>query len=457
MKNIVIFVLVIATLVAGYFALAGRLRMNLAGLTGELEEVVRGDLTLPINATGAIRPALRVEIKSEASGAVKEIGALPGELVRKGQRIVLLEPDDEQRSVDRAQRELDVAVARLEESKVALKQAQTAEIASAEARIRQLEESVRLAKYRWDKLQQTEDRFKSEEELIQRETTYLSQEAQLAEARAALDRAQLNSLRLEQTVRQNQAAVDSAHTSLGDAQKRLKDTDVSSPIDGVVADVYVQIGEVIQGGKTTFTGGTVLAVVLDTERLIVRAEVDESDIGRVLAIAPDWARPGHEGSVVMPGNLAEAAEKMPLEHRPTIAVESFPDQEFQGAIERVYPEPRTLSNVITYLVDVVITSPNRQMLLSGMRADVRFTSEHSANVLLCPNEAIREGPDGKLGVYVPDPSSPKEERRTRFVPVRLGLDNGAFSEIRDGLSEGDKVYTKLPAKQESQGRKGRVH
>ena len=122
-----------------------------------------------------------------------------------------------------------------------------------------------------------------------------------------------------------------------DESLRLTKTDIISPINGVVADVRTQIGEVIQGGKTTLTGGTVLAIVLDDQRVLVRAEVDEADIGRILLISPPWAIPGHDAILQMPTDLeaASAAVKFP----PEITVESFRDEEFQGVIERIYPGP----------------------------------------------------------------------------------------------------------------------
>ncbi len=83
-----------------------------------------------------------------------------------------------------------------------------------------------------------------------------------------------------------------------------------------------------------------------------------------------------------------------------------------------------------------------------MRADVTFTSEHVENVLLCPNEAIHEGSGGKLGVYIPKAGGSPDEHLTEFVPCKFGLDNGNYSEVREGLEEGARVYTKLPAKRD---------
>ncbi len=122
-------------------------------------------------------------------------------------------------------------------------------------------------------------------------------------------------------------------------------------------------------------------------------------------------------------------------------------------IERIYPEPKSLTGVVTYLVYVVIASENRTKLLTGMRANVSFTSEYVKNVLLCPNEAVRAGPSGKLGVYIPKPNSPPGDHETQFVDVRFGLDNGNYSEILEGLDEGVFVYIKLPAKPEKEKEK----
>ena len=444
MKNVIIFILVLATIVTGYVAATSKLRLSIEGLEGKTEKIIRGDLTLPINATGEIRPMRRVEVKSEASGEVIEIASYGGDRVAAGDLLIRLQPDDEQRSVNRAELDLEVAKARLEEARIGLRQAKTADLQSAQAQVDQLAENARFAKFRLEKVAALPEHQTNEEEMLQRETTYRSQLAQLDSAKAALERARLAIPRAEQTVKQAQATYETATNNLGDAQKRLTETAIVAPIDGILADVRTQIGEVIQGGKTTLTGGTVLVVILDMERLMVRAEVDESDIGRVLAIAPAWAAPGHDGDVRMPTDLAEAATT--TEHPPVITVESFRDEEFAGVIERIYPEPRTLSGVVTYLVDVVITSANRDRLLPGMRADVSFTSEYAENVVLCPNEAIREGTGGKLGVYVPKPGAPPQERETEFIACKFGLDNGNYSEVREGLTEGEIVYTKLPVK-----------
>lgn len=443
MKNLFIVILGITAVVATYIAATSTLRLSLEGLTGKTEKIALGDLTIPIDATGTIRPHRRVKIKSEASGEVIEITRQAGELVHKGEMLIRLEPDEEQRAVKRMTLERDRAKARLEETKLLLRQAQTADLAAAAARVSQIEASLKLARYRADRARKTPELF-HEEEQLQRLSHYEDFQAQHALAKANYQKAVLAIPRAEQTVRQMELAFEGSKQLLGDAEKRLKKTDLVSPIDGIVADIKTDIGEVIQGGKTTYMGGTVVAIVLDMSRLILRAEVDEADIGRVLALAPEWATPGHSSDIQMPDDLDEAAKLIP--HLPEITVESFPDTVFHGIILRIPPEPDSMSGVVTYNVEVVILDDREGILLPGMRADIRFTSEHVENVLLCPNEAIREGPGGKLGVYVPVAGADRDQHKTKFIPCKLGLDNGNYSEVKEGLSEGMLVYTKLPAR-----------
>jgi len=451
MKNVIIFMLLLVSLVAGYFAIYGRWRLSLAGIEGTIAKITRGDLTLPINATGEVKPARRVEIKAEASGEVIEITKQAGQRVNRGELLIRLEPDEEERSVIRAQSDLAIAEARLKTIQTNLTQAQTTDLTNALAQVVQLEEQLKLSKFQKEKFENLPEHQRSEEETLQRDTTLRRQEAQLDSARADVEARRLAILRAEQEVKQFEAAYETAKNNLADAAKRLAKTDILAPLDGIVGDIRVQIGEVIQGGKTTYTGGTLLAVVLDVGRLVVKAEVDESDVGRVLAIAPAWAIPGSDAAIQRPADPASA-----MEHLPTITVESFRDREFKGYIERVYPEAEKLKGVVTYLVDVVITS-DTDVLLPGMRADVSFTSDHVADAVLCPNEAIREGPQGRLGVYVPKANSPPQQRETEFVACKFGLDNGNYSQVLcDELKEGMAVYTRLPAKRdEESGRKKR--
>ncbi|UCF33649.1 MAG: hypothetical protein JSV78_15090 [Phycisphaerales bacterium] len=441
MRNVVIAILVILVVVFGYISFQAKVRIPL-GDEGKTAKIVRGDLTLPINATGEIKAARRIVVKSEASGEIVQIHKQAGQQVHENDKLVTLDEEEEQRSVDRAELDVQLTLARLEEAKLNLRQAETAELNAAKARVEEIKPSVELAQYRLEKLEGFDPSMRNEEELITRQTFCKSQAAQLAAAQAALARAELAIPRLRQIVEQAKATHQTALKNKEDAQRRLRETKIIAPINGILALLPRDVGEVIQGGKTTFTGGTELALILDTSKMVVRAEVDEADIGRILEIAPPWAQPGNDGTITPPTDL-ETARAM-IKHMPKITVEAFREEEFAGLIERIYPEPRIINNVVTYQVDVLIMSDNRSKLLPGMRADVSFTSEHVADALLCPNEAIREGPNGELGVYVPPKQPGAVDTEPEFMACKVGLSNGSFSVIKEGLEEGMTVYTKMP-------------
>ena len=69
--------------------------------------------------------------------------------------------------------------------------------------------------------------------------------------------------------------------SVADVRKRLEDTVLRSPIDGIVLEKQVEVGQVISSGVSSVSGGTTLAIVADLRKVFVTADVDETDIGRV--------------------------------------------------------------------------------------------------------------------------------------------------------------------------------
>jgi hypothetical protein len=127
-----------------------------------------------------------------------------------------------------------------------------------------------------------------------------------------------------------------------------------------------------------------------------------------------------------------------------VEVEAYREDEFHGYIERIYPEPKKSASVVTYFVDILLTSENRGKLALGMQAEVTFTAQSVNNVLLVRHDAIKKE-DDRLGVYVPRKVEGKPDPVPEFVPCRFGLDNGSYAEVIHGdLKEGDTVYVKLP-------------
>jgi hypothetical protein len=104
-----------------------------------------------------------------------------------------------------------------------------------------------------------------------------------------------------------------------------------------------------------------------------------------------------------------------------ILVDAFPDEEFEGYIERIYPEPMKLQNIVTYLVDIKVTSPNSDLLklTMGMQADVEFTAQSVSRMRSWSRTTRFAAGPGDLGVYVPEKDATGEtSAEVRAVPLR---------------------------------------
>lgn len=437
MKKLITIVVVIAGLAGGYYKLSTT-RLDFSFARGETVVVHRGDLTIPINATGPISPRSRHEIKSEASGEVIEIRFRPGDMVGKGDLLIRLDKVDEQRSVDAATADVTRSEAALDKAKLTKERLATVGLDQATQRVKQVEAQMSVVDFNLRKLERLEkEKQTSDDEMVRVRANHAELAARLAGTKADLKDAGIAVQSAAHDITLAEAAHNQALTNLGNAEERLADTDIHSPVNGMVVKLNTQIGEVIQGGKTTFTGGTVLVVVADVSKLYVYAEVDEADIGAVVDLAQDWAKPGQRNRSAAEPPIATAT---PVK----VHVESFRDEAFAGIIERVHPEPSSIgSSVVTYRVDILLTSDNRHKLLIGMQADVEFAAQAVENVVLVPHEAIRRNDFDELGVYVAEKDEQGKAKR-KFVKCRFGLDNGMYTEVREGVSDGVEVYTKLP-------------
>ena len=445
---------ILAAIVVGAVLVVQTLPVQLSMLKGKRARVTRGDLNVDITATGTIEPGRRSEIKSKASGEVLVIHHNPGDIVEKGDLLIVLKKVDEERNRDIALREEARAEANLKKAKITLEQRRRTvpiEKRRAAASVAAAESDLNLAGINLKRVKdQSAVRAAADIEVDRFQASFYTAQASLNSAKANYDSAvaaELNIDLAEADVVLAVAALESVQTSLADALERLDETEVKSPIPGMVTRTrgmrFVQIGEVIQDGKRSLTGGTVLMEVADITELYVMASVDSADIGRILEIAPAHARPGYAPlpTKKSPGQDADPPAEVEVE----VTVEAFLDEKFTGVIERILPEPNQIGAVQTYDVRIRITSPNRKMLgkVLGLQAEVKFAADSRTNVLLIPYDAARRDANDIEGVYVPV-TNEAGEVEDQFRPCRFGINNGMFVEVLEGLSEGEEVYTQRP-------------
>jgi multidrug efflux pump subunit AcrA (membrane-fusion protein) len=419
-------------------------------------QVTRGDIRVPVTAAGLIEPYQRIDIRSKASGEVIDIEVVEGDRVNKDEVLVLLKKDDEERQRDQAQAALTRMQALLAQAQVAVEKVQQ-NIITADARVQETEGNSEIIEFELERCRDLSAKGMAvADELVKAEARWKIVQAQLASAKATAAAARHSLEDARQSVILQQAAVDEATKQLEDAQERLDETTIRAPQDGIVTDVRVSVGNLVQSATRALTGGTPLLELADVSKLKVLTRVDEADIGRVLKIAPDDALPELEG--LRQAMRADADLLEERSGRVTLTVDAFPDDTFEGRIERVEPQGRLSSGaaIIQFDVHVEVTDEQRPKLLLGTQAQVEFTVESVTDALLVPAEAVKTF-QNERGVWVktdPPPGS-IDEFGKKFVPCRFGITDGTHTQVvatvgGASLEAKQEVFIKLPVQREEE-------
>lgn len=198
----------------------------------------------------------------------------------------------------------------------------------------------------------------------------------------------------------DRAAILDAARAQGPAEvKKWEDTYKPTPIVAPLSGILILKNAVV--GQTV-DGSTVLFAMSD--KLIVLADTDETDIGRV--------------RLGMPA---------------VITLDSYPDSPIDGKVFQILYEGKNISNVITYGVKVEPQSVP-PFFRSQMTANIALISKKKDNVVLLPEAAIQSASSGERHVLARGPDGKPVQR-----PVQVGLENGDQAEIVSGVQEGDSV------------------
>jgi macrolide-specific efflux system membrane fusion protein len=181
-------------------------------------------------------------------------------------------------------------------------------------------------------------------------------------------------------------------------QETYKPIPLSAPIDGEV------IVEKTQPGQTVTTSD---AVVVLSDHLIVRAQVDETDIG-----------------------------KISNDMKTIIMLDAYPDTKIQARVEHIYYESQTVNNVTIYLVDL-IPQEVPPFFRSGMNASVDFVIQDKKNILVIPVDAVyKENRDNYVLVNRANGKEPEKVR------VEMGITDDKNIEVISGVTEKDRILEK---------------
>ena len=373
--------------------------------------VERKSIKLQVESTGRIVSNLDVQIKCKASGEVITLPFDISDAVKKDDLVAELDPVDEERNVQKANVTLSASLARLAKAKLNLEIAQD-DLANSQARAEVDHETAvtrsrdTLAKA--DRVKQLyEQKLASQEEYETAETAGQKAEADLINAVIRLEELKTDKAALElkrQDLRLAESDVESARINLSTVEQRLTDTKVYAPIDGIVTDKEIQIGQIISSGISNVGGGTTILTLSDLSRLFVLAYVDESDIGRI-----------EQGQAV------------------NITADAFIGKQFMGIVDRIAQKGINQSNVITFEVRIELLSKNKSLLKPEMTADVEILMAQAKDALTIPLGAVSRA-EG-----MPTVSVIKDDGSTEIRNVEVGITDGEIIEIVKGLEEGETV------------------
>jgi len=304
---------------------------KVAKVSYELADVDKGTVEKSISSTGSVAALVTVDVGSQISGQISELKADFNTQVKKGDLLAVIDPQTYQQRMNSAQADLSVAYASLGTQQANLRKAQT----TLDQNRRDYDRSKQLA-----------------------ESKLISQSA-LEDSRKAVALSESDLAIAEAQIKNAEASVQTRKASLEQARIDLSRTQIRSPIDGVVIQRSIDLGQTV---AASLQAPVLFKIAQDLSQIRIEAKVDEADIGSI--------------------KQEDAA---------TFTVDAFPDQTFSGRVAQVRLASTTVQNVVTYSVMIQANNP-RQMLIPGMTANVRIVTARRENVLRVPNDAARFQP-----------------------------------------------------------------
>jgi HlyD family secretion protein len=265
--------------------------------------VDRGDIESTVSSTGTLNAVTTVQVGAQVSGQIAELHADFNSHVRRGQLIARLDPALSVLAVRQAQASVQQAVADSTQKAFTLAQALPLHASG----------------------------MMTDNDYVAAQAAFEASKANLAQARVNLEK----------------------------AQQDLRYTYIYSPIDGIVVQRNVDVGQTV---ASNFSAPQLFLIASDLKKMQILVQVDEADIGQI-----------KNGQDVR------------------FTVEAYPNRIFHGTVQQVRLQSATVQNVVDYTVVVTVDNPDGA-LLPGMTATVDFETAKAANVLRISNAALRFRP-----------------------------------------------------------------
>jgi len=360
----------------------------------QLTEVVLGDLTISVSASGNIAASNEASLVFSTSGKVDKLYVEEGDRVSQGDALAQLDTGPLELALAQAQAALAQADYNLDKT----------ENPYSKKEIRDARDEVHDAE---DYLDYTKDMLA--QAYLDNDEAAISQweaEVYLAQINLDIAKEKLDAMIFDpddDEVEILEMQVDTAEQALAEAQKQLDEATITAPFDGLVAGVYVEEEDII-------LAATPIVHLIDLTSMELNAEVDEIDI-------PD----------------------VKLGQRAIIEVDALPDETLEGVVTLIGSLPIVEAGLVLYEVKIGFDVPQDLELKVGMSVTVDIIIHQRSNVLLVPDRAVTKDSQGNPVVHV------MVNEQIREQSVVVGISDGYQTEIVSGLEEGDVVVVETKA------------
>lgn len=341
---------------------------------------IKKDLVVSVSATGNLEPTNSVDVGIEVSGTILAIYVDYNDVVKKGQILAKLDTSKLASQVDSTKAALRVAHANLLTSEISIKDTK-----------RELDRVQNLFKA-------TKGNYPSTKEI---DAALILYEKSMASHEAL------------------KAQESQAEALLESNKEDLKRAVVTSPINGVVLNKAVEVGQSLVASMQI---PTLFTLAEDLKKMEVIVSVDEADVGEV-----------KNGQSV------------------SFSVDAYPDKVFNGVIKQVRMNSTMVNNVVTY--ETVVTVENAELLLRpGMTVTADITTKIVKDALLVPNAAFRFSPPKKAkekssSLRLFGPPTTKEKTDLSMNSKKLWiLKDGQAVGVAIELGESDGVFSVITSK-----------
>ena len=417
MKKVIIIVIVLVVLFLG-----GRqvIKSKAAGQDNKTKVKVEvpevGELVESIQAPGGLKPLTSVTISAKITGKIIALPYDEGDKVygldsgNEPSVLVKIDSSDLEADLESAQARYDSQVTQLEISRIGIENSK-ASLQNTEISLKQSKRD--LVRYR--ELLKTNDVKESDVENMEDEVAKL--ELALISGRNSIETSELNLKIMENNLTAAKASIDKVKDALTYAV-------ISSPIDGVVTKVQQEVGQIVTGA-TNYTGTPILQVA-DLSKMLMAAQIDEVDVGKVK-----------------------------VGQKAIVKIQAWPDEEFAGEVtgrSLIMESGRSG----TKYCEVEITLDNEDgRIISGMSANAEIEIEVHKDVMKVPSQAVlgrewSELPEGikdEAKEYIDEdkPFCPVvyyvEDGKTKVKAVKIGPSDLTHTIVEQGLNGDEEIVT----------------